>query len=238
MEFIYIQYRLRTADGRELLFRLRFDPKTFESVEATPASPPAWTALDFHQCSNCPLKKEEHPHCPAALRIAPVIQACEPYDAFTPMHVEVTMPERTTVGHRPLQKALASILGLVMATSGCPHTVPLRTLARYHLPFATEDETLYRVASLYLLAQYFRHKDGQTPDLDLEGLIDMYRRLQGVNEGMSERLKAAGVKPALSQVIMPLDMLSHKMPYNIRGSLELVRPAFEPLIGISPDSGT
>jgi hypothetical protein len=162
--------------------------------------------------------------------MAPVLQACESFDAFTPMHVEVTMPERTTVGHRPLQKALASVLGLVMATSGCPHTVPLRTLARYHLPFATEDETLYRVASLYLLAQYFSHKDGGKPDLDLEGLIEMYRRLQGVNEGMSERLKTAGVKPALSQVIMPLDLLSHKMPYNIRTSLERIRPFFEPFV--------
>lgn len=230
MEFIYIQYRLRTADGREILFRLRFDPKTFESVESTPDKPPAWTALDFHQCSNCPLKKEEHPHCPAALRMAPILQACEPYDAFTPMHVEVTMPERNAVAQRPLQKALASILGLVMATSGCPHTTPLRTLARYHLPFATEDETLYRVAALYLLGQYFNHKDGHKPDLELDGLIELYRRLQGVNEGMSDRLKSAGVKPALSQVIMPLDLLSHKMPYNIRTSLERIRPHFQPLI--------
>lgn len=230
MEFIYIQYRLRSAEGRELQFRLRFDAKTFESVEVTPSSPPAWTALDFHQCSNCPLKKEQSTYCPAALRMAPVLEACAPYDAFTPMHVEVTMPERTTVAQRPLQKALASLFGLVMATSGCPHTAPLRTLARYHLPFSTEDETLYRVASLYLLAQYFRHKDGQAPDIELEGLIDLYRRLQGVNEGMSERLKAAGIKPALSQVIMPLDLLSHKMPYNIRASLDLIRPAFEPML--------
>jgi hypothetical protein len=230
MEFIYIHYRLRTADGREMQFRLRFDPKTFESVESTPDNPPAWTALDFHQCPNCPLKKDEQPHCPAALRIAPVVQASDAFDAFTPMHVEVTMPERNVVAQRPLQKALASLLGLIMATSGCPHTTPLRTLARYHLPFATEDETLYRVAALYLLGQYFAHKDGQPPDLDLEGLIDIYRGLQGVNEGMGERLKAAGVKPAMAQVIMPLDLLSHKMPYNIRTSLERIRPHFEPLI--------
>ena len=33
MDFVYIQYRMRTADGREILSRLRFDPKTFDLVE-------------------------------------------------------------------------------------------------------------------------------------------------------------------------------------------------------------
>ena len=86
------------------------------------------------------------------------------------------------------------------------------------------------MAALYLLGQYFTHKDGRAPDLELDGLIEMYRRLQGVNEGMGERLKAGGVKPAMAQVIMPLDLLSHQMPYNIRTSLERIRPHFEPLI--------
>ncbi len=230
MEFIYIQYRLRTTDGRELVFRLRFDPKTFEMVESTPANPPTWTALEFHKCPHCPLSTETHPYCPAALRIAPVLQTCEPLDAFTPVHVEVSLPERSVVAQKPLQKALSSLLGLVMATSGCPHTAPLRPMAHFHLPFSTEDETLQRVTSMYLLAQHFRQKDGTAPDLELEGLVELYRKLQVVNETMTERLKAAGIKPAMAQSIIPLDLLSHAMPLNIRISLERIRPFFEPLI--------
>ena len=230
MEFIYIQYRLRTNDGREMVFRLRFDPKTFEMVESTPTNPPAWTALEFHQCSHCPLSKETHKHCPAALRIAPMLQTCEPLDAFTPVHVEVQLPERNVVAHKPLQKALASLLGLVMATSGCPHTAALRPMAHFHLPFSTDDETLQRVTSMYLLAQHFKMKEGLDADLELEGLVELYRRLQTVNETMINRLKAAGIKPAMAQSIIPLDLLSHSMPLNIRISLERIRTAFEPLI--------
>lgn len=230
MEFVYIQYRLRATDGREMMFRLRFDPRTFEMVEATPANPPSWTALDFHKCPHCPLTVETHPHCPAALRIAPASQTCEALDAYVPVHVEVTLPERTVVAQRPLQKALSSLLGLIMATSGCPHTAPLRPMAHFHLPFSTEDETLQRVTSMYLLARHFRQKDGHEPDLELEGLVELYRRLQTVNETMTTRLKAAGIKPAMAQAIVPLDLLSHAMSLNIRTSLERLRPFFAPLI--------
>jgi hypothetical protein len=230
MEFIYIQYRLRTNDGREILFRFRFDPKTFEMVEATPANPPAWTALEFNKCSHCPLSTDTHPYCPAALRIAPVLQSCESFDAFTPMQVEVQLPERNVVAQKPLQKALASLLGLVMATSGCPHTAALRPMAHFHLPFSTEDETLQRVTSMYLLAQYFKKMEGKSADLELDGLVDLYRKIQTVNETMITRLKAGGIKPAMAQAIVPLDLLSHSMPLNIRISLERIRATFEPLI--------
>lgn len=230
MDFVYIQYRLRTNDGREMLFRLRFDPKTFEMVESTPDNLPPWTALDFHQCPNCPLSKDQNPNCPAAVRIAPTMKAFEALDAFVPVHVEVTLPERTIVAQKPLQKALASMLGLILATSGCPRTTALRPLARYHLPFATEDETLQRVTSMFLLGQYFSHKDGDKPDIDLDGLVELYRQLQVVNESLVDRLKAGGIKPAMSQAIMPLDMLSHSLPLNIRISLEKIRPYFDPLI--------
>jgi hypothetical protein len=230
MDFVYIQYRLRTADGREMLFRLRFDPKTYDMVESTPDNLPAWAALDFHKCPHCPLSQDQTPNCPAATRIAPALKACESLDAYVPVQVEITLQERTVVANKPLQKALASMLGLIMATSGCPHTAVLRPLARYHLPFATEDETLQRVTSMYLLGQYFAHKDGDKPDIELEGLVDLYRKLQVVNEAMVDRLKAGGIKPAMTQAITPLDLLSHSLPLNIRISLERIRPFFDPLI--------
>jgi hypothetical protein len=230
MEFIYIQYRIRTADGRELLFRLRFDPKTFEMIESTPANPPSWTALEFNKCSHCPLSSETHKQCPAAIRIAPMLQSLESIDAHTNVQVEVTSPERTIVSQRPLMKAIPSLLGLVLATSGCPHTAPLRPMARFHLPFSTEEETLQRVTSIYLIAQAMLQKNGQKGDFELEGLVELYRKLQTVNETLSARLKAAGFKPATSQAIIHFDLLSHSMPLNIRDSLERIRHVFEPLM--------
>lgn len=228
MEFVYIQYRFGFPSGRELAFKLRLDPNTFESVEATPASPPAWTALTNRQCPNCPLKPDERPLCPAAIGLSRVLESFMNLDAFAPVQVEVTTPERSFLNKLPIQKALSSFAGLIIATSGCPHTVFLRPMARFHLPFATADETLYRATSMYLLAQQFRHKQGEAPDLAFEGLTDRYRELQTVNTAMTDRLKNAYGKSAAAQAIGTLDLFSHNLPYDIRSELSRLRRLFEP----------
>jgi hypothetical protein len=228
MEFVYIQYRFGFPGGRELSFKLRLDPNTFESVEATPPSPAAWTTLANHQCPNCPLRPEERPLCPAALGLSRVLESFMSLDAFAPVQVEVTTPERTFLAKLPTQKALSSFAGLIMATSGCPHTVFLRPMARFHLPFANADETLYRATSMYLLAQHFRQKQGETPDLAFDGLTERYRQLQTVNTAMTDRLKSAYGRSAAAQAIGTLDLFAHNLPYDIRSDLEHLRRLFEP----------
>ncbi len=51
------------------------------------------------------------------------------------------------------QQAMSSVLGLIMATAGCPWTDRLRPMARFHLPFASEAETVYRSVCMFLLAR-------------------------------------------------------------------------------------
>ncbi len=51
------------------------------------------------------------------------------------------------------QQAMSSVLGLIMATAGCPWTDRLRPMARFHLPFASDAETLYRSISMFLLSR-------------------------------------------------------------------------------------
>lgn len=58
-----------------------------------------------------------------------------------------------------MQIGLYSLLGLVMATSGCPHLDFLRPLALHPLPFSSIHETVFRVSSSYLTEQYFREND-------------------------------------------------------------------------------
>ena len=58
------------------------------------------------------------------------------------------------------QQAMSSVLGLIMATSGCPWTDRLRPMARFHLPFASEAETLYRSVGMFLLARELVGADG------------------------------------------------------------------------------
>jgi hypothetical protein len=140
--------------------------------------------------------------------------------------MEVTTAERTIAATRPLQKGLSSLVGLVMAASGCPRTAYLKPMARFHLPLASEEETLYRAASMFLLAQYLRHKRGDSSDAELEGLTDIYRNLQAVNTAMTERLRAAAGSDAAGDAIMSLDLLSHILPFDIKTSLKQLRPLF------------
>ena len=226
MELINIQYRFLLHDGRELGFKLRLDPHSIEAVEVAPDPAPAWTALGFFTCGNCPLEPGSRPYCPAALRLVKIVDKCAGLDPYAQAQIEVTTPERSLRAARPLHKGLASLVGLIMATSGCPHTAFLKPMARFHLPFASDEEALYRASSMYLLAQYFLNKQGRTPDLELDGLAESYRKLQAVNTAMANRLRAAS-KETASQAIASLDLFSHILPYDIKGSLAKVRRLFE-----------
>ncbi len=229
MDFVYLHYRILMPGGREFSHKLRLDPGTWEMVEATPAEPPAWTALENHQCPNCPLSKDVKPQCPAALGLARVLDHFTNVDAFLPTQTEVSLPERTMVAKVPLQKALSSLAGLIMATSGCPRTAFLRPMARFHLPFATDDETLYRATSMYLLAQYFIAKQGGRADYDMDELVNRYRELQTVNNAMAGRLKEVYGQPG-AQTLVNLDLFSHNLPYDIRSELNRLRKLFQSLV--------
>jgi len=190
-------------------------------------NPPAWTVLDFHKCPNCPLDIARHRHCPAALRLAPALEDFAGLTPVRPVHAEVATPERNFSAQLPLARVLSSLVGLIMATSGCPRTRFLLPMARFHLPFANDEETLYRAVSTYLLGQYYKGKQGHQPDVDLEGLAALYRELQVVNSAMTARLRASSGESRLAQALVSLDLFAHSLPFDIKSSLVRIRRLFE-----------
>ena len=91
-----------------------------------------------------------------------------------------------------------------MVTSGCPVLDKLRPLVRTHLPFATLEETTYRVISMYLLAQYFLHQGGREPDWTLKGLPKIYEEIQTVNRCFNERISSVQIGDAASNALATL----------------------------------
>jgi hypothetical protein len=71
--------------------------------------------------------------------------------SYDTIRLDVTTRERFISQDTTAQRGISSLLGLLIATSGCPHTRFLRPMARHHLPFASCEETLYRAASMYAL---------------------------------------------------------------------------------------
>lgn len=119
-------------------------------------------------------------------------------------------------------------MGLIMATSGCPRTAFLKPMARFHLPFASEEETVYRVTSMYLLAQYFLGLEGQTDDDGFSGLTRLYGELEYVNTAMAKRLRAATETDSSLNAIVLLDLFAKTVPWALNRSLSDLRHLFAP----------
>ena len=92
-----------------------------------------------------------------------------------------------------------------MVTSGCPVLDMLRPMVRFHLPFATPTETTYRAVAMYLMAQFFLHRNGQKPDWELDDLVRVYGEVQAVNQGFSQRLREISSEDASSNALNILD---------------------------------
>jgi len=76
---------------------------------------------------------------------------------------------------------------------------------RTHLPFATAEETMYRVFSMYLLAQYYLSRNGQKPDWEFEDLTKIYAEVHVVNKSFCERLTDAQIKDGIVNAVATLD---------------------------------
>src|SRR5260221_2244623 len=187
-----IRYRFDLPDGSQKSLDLTFDAADFRLSNAAPAAPPFWTALTFNQCANCPLNAADHPHCPAALQMASAIELLNALVSFDTIGVTVTQAERKVYAETTTQLAMSSVLGLIMATAGCPWADRFRPMARFHLPFASEAETVYRSVSMFLLA---RELAGANRRQRFGALADRCENPQALNRGLSRRPRAAPRAP-------------------------------------------
>ena len=219
-----IRYRFDLPDGSQKLLDLKFNAADFRLANAAPADPPFWTELKFCQCANCPLSTADHPHCPAALHMAPAVESLKALVSFDTVGVTVIQAERTIHAEISAQQAMSSVLGLIMATSGCPWTDRLRPMARFHLPFASEAETVYRSVCMFLLARELVGAGGASGFAALEKL---YENLHVVNRDMSRRLGAATRTDPARNAIALLDSYTTLLPAALASSLEELKPLFD-----------
>jgi hypothetical protein len=219
-----IGYRFDLPDGSQKSLEFTFNSADFRLSNAPPAAPPFWTDLKFNQCANCPLNAAEHPHCPAALQMVRAVEPLKALVSFDTVGVTVTQAERTVYAETTVQQAMSSVLGLIMATAGCPWTARFRPMARFHLPFASEMETVYRSVSMFLLA---RELTGAPHDSGFAPLQDLYENLHVVNRDMSRRLGAATRTDPARNAMALLDAYTTLLPAALESSLEELKPLFD-----------
>ena len=227
MDHIEIVYTFEAQGREKFVYPIRLHQETSLLMSDRQRVPPEWTALDNFQCAVCPLNSKRDPYCPVAVNIDGVVNYFNDFRSTDRMQITVTTRERVYSKEAPAQRGLASILGVIMATSGCPVMNFLKPLARYHLPFSTSKETVIRVTSMYLLAQYFVTKRGGNPDISLDRLHKAYADVRQVNEGISKRIDAVVKKnDAPINAVIILHTLSQILGLEIDDKLDSLEPLF------------
>jgi hypothetical protein len=227
MDTLEIVYTFEDDRGGTRVYPIRIDCDTCFLVSDVRGLHPPWTALGHRQCAVCPLTPESSPDCPIAVNICGLVEYFQDFYSTDIMHITVRTRERTFIKDAPAQTGLASIFGVIMATSGCPVMNFLKPMAKYHLPFATSEETIIRSTSMYLLAQYFVGKNGGIPDFSLERLARAYDDVRKVNEGMSRRINSVVKgKDATNNAIIILHTLTQLLDLAIDKKLDSLQGLF------------
>ena len=220
-----IRYQFLFHDGEVLDFTVVLDGETLINLTPLPARPPEWARLGYYQCGNCPLG-DEHAYCPTAAHLAELVTVFSSVVSHKRATVRVILPEREVQKETTAQLGLSSLIGVHMTTSGCPVLAKLRPMVRFHLPFATREETVFRSLATYLVEQFVRRQDGHEPDWSASGLIEAYRAIGLVNQAFARRLRHAVEKDANLNALVRLDVLGRGLPDSLADNLADLRYLF------------
>ena len=216
-----IEYSIALDETHELNYRIHLDRGYDQSMLA---DAPKWPRLDYQQCSNCPLKKEQFSHCPAAIDLHRVIEDFQGLPAIRKAMVTVRTPERDYSKQVSLEEGLRSLLGVIMASSSCPVLGRLRPMAEQHLPFASPQEFALRAISLYLARQYFNSREGGDADWELSGLVNTFKQLQLVNQAFWQRIHDICGSDSNLKAFLTFFSMSSSMSYSLETQLQKIRP--------------
>ncbi|MFO7839851.1 MAG: hypothetical protein R6X08_10200 [Desulfosalsimonadaceae bacterium] len=225
-KYYEIRYKFAFPGGSSHEFELLLDESTMSLVNFNGESRPPWTKLSYKQCSCCTLAEDRHLYCPIAVNIAELVDNFKDRQSIDACLVKCATPERTCMKETTVQAGLYSILGVVMATSDCPAMSFYKPMARFHLPFSTTKETLFRSASVYLLHQYFEYKHGRKPDMEMEKLGKKLRQVQQVNSGILSRIRGISARDADANALIILDSFSKLFEMDIENSLSSLEYLF------------
>jgi hypothetical protein len=223
---IKIVYEFRLSSGVEKKFVIQLDPRTLGLLKTQKEALPEWARLDFKQCSNCPLNTTLTKYCPIAANLVGISQAFSDITGTDKATVTVQVKERAYLKTGSAQEGLSPLLGIVMTTSGCPIMEPLKPMVRYHLPFASLDETVFRTISMYLTAQFIRSQAGKKPEWNLDGLARIYEEVKQLNRDFGQRMRAAARSDANVHALVKLNVFAVMFPLEAGKMLKEITPYF------------
>ncbi len=223
---IRILYSYNFKNGATKKFDVLLDRKTLAFIPGKRLDPPLWALLNHKKCAPCSLDAASHAYCPIALNFAYIAEQFKDMVTHEAVRVTVSTEERVYAKDTTIQQGLSPLVGIIMTTSGCPVMERLKPMVRFHLPFATLEETIFRMVSMYLVAQYFRKQNGRPAEWNLEGLAKVYAEVGVVNRDFAQRLRDAAKKDANVNALVNLDCFATMVPLAAEETLAGIKPYF------------
>ncbi len=225
---ISYKYIFECSNGFKKEFDVNIDPDTLILQNQPKENLPDWTKLKNFKCSHCPLNEKEHIYCPVATNLSNIISFFEDIPSFQQVKITVVSHERNYVKNADVQTGVSSLLGLIMASSGCPIVGKLKTLVKFHLPFANIEETEFKIFSMYLLAQYFKMKKGGKPDWEMKKLNELYNDIMILNKNVAEKIAEVENKDASINAVVVLNNFADSVTFGLdMNALEHLEQIFD-----------
>jgi hypothetical protein len=230
--------RNSTVDPIKIIYSFRFQNdllkefpivlyrETLRLITEDVSTSPVWAELNYNKCSICTLDEGLNRHCPIALNLVKINEAFKESYSYEDVSISVITEERSYSKDTSLQEGLSSLLGIIMVTSGCPVMEYLKPMVRFHLPFATLVETVFRMSSMYFMSQFFLGLKGKPFDLSLDGLKKIYTEVGQVNRDFSQRLADAASKDAHINALVNLDCFATVIPLQAEETLKEIESYF------------
>jgi hypothetical protein len=225
-EHFKIRYDYKFENGSAKKFDVLLDKETLSLDSEQGLDLPDWVSLEYKQCANCTLDSTIHPYCPVAANLSGITQDFRDITTDDAVHVTVTVKERMYYKVTSIREGLSPLLGIIMTTSGCPSLEPLKPMVRFHLPFASLEETVFRMTSLFLVAQLIREQAGKKPEWQLKGLHEIYEEVKKVNKDFSQRMIAAARSDANVDALVNLNVFAVMVPLVADKMLKEITPYF------------
>ncbi len=203
MEDMYFNYIFKLNNGKEKRFKVNLD-ENLNVIVKEKESNAEWIKLENFRCKNCKLKSDEK-ICPVAVSLLEIIDEFKDIYSYEEADITIETPERTYFKQTSVQAGIGSLMGIYMVTTGCPTLEKLKPMVKFHLPFATLEETMYRAVSMFMTAQLLRHQNGIESGFDLSEIIDIYSEIETININFAKKLNELNMSDASINAIVLLN---------------------------------
>ncbi len=226
-KLISYKYTFIFEDGNEKEFVINLNTDTLDLIYDHELEKPDWTKKNNFKCPVTCSENKYEPYCPIGIHINHMIKQFSNLPSFQKVKISVEANNRTYSKETSLQVGLGSLFGIIMPASGCPVLGKLKPLVKFHLPFSNNEETEFRVFSMYLLAQFFLRKKGEDVDWEMYNLKKLYEDIRNINRNLAQKIADLEKLDAGINSLIVLDTFADSVSFSLEENLSDLEKLFE-----------